>query len=171
MIAKCDKQGKILGEIERWEAHEKTILHRAFTVALFYKNKLILQHRKHPVFDGVMDVTSSSHQIFANGQLQDTIEATFDCLGREWGIGKKDLEKQPKDLGTIYYKAKDKYSIYSEHEVCNIVVASVKKLPANNSEVSYGYSLVTKKELYNSTSRLFETLAPWAKVMIQERML
>jgi hypothetical protein len=46
-IATCDKLGNITGEIERWEAHEKGILHRAFTVALLYKNKIIIQHQKH----------------------------------------------------------------------------------------------------------------------------
>ena len=171
MIARCDRKGNILGEIERWEAHEKAILHRAFTVAVTYKGKLIVQHRKHPVFDGVLDVTSSSHQIYEKGTLQDTIEATYLCLKREWNIEKKDLIKHPKDLGTVYYKAKDKFSIYSEHEVCNIVVCEVKKLPQIVEEVSYGYSLATKKELSNIKSRLYQNLAPWVQAMLKKNLL
>jgi isopentenyl-diphosphate delta-isomerase len=167
-IAKCDKNGNILGPIERWEAHEKGILHRAFTVAVFFEGKLLIQHRKHPVFDGVYDATSSSHQIFEKNKLQDTIEATFLCLKREWGIEKKDLAKLPKDLGIIYYKAKDKYSIYTEHEVCNVVVCEIKKLPKVNFEVSYGYSLASKNEISNQNSRLYKNLAPWVKMMIKE---
>lgn len=171
MIAACDKKGNILGEIERWEAHEKGILHRAFTVALIYRDKLIIQHRKHPVFDGVFDVTSSSHQLYSNGRLQDTIEATYQCLKREWGITKDDLLKQPKDFGTVYYKAKDKYSIYTEHEVCSIVIATIKKLPQIVEEVSYGYSLATREELINPNARLSQNLAPWVKVMIKKGLL
>ncbi|HVZ67398.1 MAG TPA: hypothetical protein VG917_03980, partial [Patescibacteria group bacterium] len=58
MIATCDKQGNITGEIERWEAHKKGILHRAFTLALIYKGKYIVQHRKHPLFNGTFDITA-----------------------------------------------------------------------------------------------------------------
>ena len=38
MIARVDRQGNILGQIEKWEAHRKGILHKAFTVAIIYKN-------------------------------------------------------------------------------------------------------------------------------------
>lgn len=171
MIAHCDRNGNILDEIERWEAHEKAILHRAFTVALFYKDQLLIQHRKHPVFDGTFDVTSSSHQVYKNNKLQDTVLASLICIEREWGITKKDLAKQPKDLGTIYYKAKDTKSIYTEHEICNVIVAEVKKLPEVNLDVSYGYSLVTKKELQNTKSRIYDNLAPWVKVMLTDNLL
>lgn len=170
IIAKCDKKGNILGPIERWEAHEKAILHRAFTVAVYYKDKLLVQHRRHPVFDGTFDVTSSSHQVYKKGSLQDTIEASLACLKREWKIAKKDVFEM-RDLGTIYYKAKDKFSIYTEHEVCNIVVCSVKKLPKPNYEVSYGYSLLSKQELNKNRGIIYENLAPWVKVMLKEKML
>jgi len=173
MIAKCDRKGGIQGPIERWEAHEKGILHRAFTVALIYKGKILIQHRKHPVFDGVLDVTSSSHQIFntKSNTLQDTIEATYSCLEREWGIKPKDLVGNPKDKGTIYYKAKDRFSIYTEHEICNLVSAEIKKLPEPNFEVSYGFSIASKGELDDTSSRLFSTLAPWVQVIIKEKLL
>ncbi len=170
-IATCDKKGKITGEIERWEAHEKGILHRAFTVALFYKDQLIVQHRKHPVFDGVLDVTSSSHQTYTNGIFQDTVEATYATLEREWNLGSKDLIGSPKDLGWIYYKAKDKYSIYWEHEVCNIVTVKVKELPNPVLDVAYGMSLASKEELSNKNSQLHNNLAPWVKVMQRENLL
>ncbi len=171
MIATCDKKGNITGEIERWEAHEKGILHRAFTVALIYKGQFIIQHRKHPVFDGVLDVTSSSHQIYSNGQLQDTIEATHLTLEREWNLGKKDLIESPKDHGWVYYKAKDKYSIYWEHEVCNIVTVKVKEMPNPVLDIAYGMSLASREEISNKDSQLYQDLAPWVKVMIDQEFL
>lgn len=171
MIARCNKKGQILGEIERWEAHEKGILHRAFTVAIMHKGEIVLQHRKHPVFDGVIDVTSSSHQIYKDGILQDTIEATYNCLEREWGINKKNLSKQPEDMGWVYYKAKDKFSKYTEHELCNVVVCEISKLPTPNFEVSYGYSIASSKEIKKTSSRLYQNLAPWVKAMIREKMI
>lgn len=169
IIARCDRKGNILGPIERWEAHEKAILHRAFSVVIFYKGKYLVQHRKHPVFDGVLDVSSSSHQVYSNGQLQDTIEAVYECLEREWNLTKKDLSKQPEDMGTVYYKARDKFSIYSEHEVCNVVVCETKKLPPLVEDVSYGYSLFTKKDLSNA--RFAPLLAPWVQAMIKQKKI
>ena len=171
MIARVDKQGNILGQIEKWEAHRKGILHKAFTVAIIYKDKLLVQHRKHPVFNGVLDVTSSSHQVYENGKLQDTIKATFLTLKREWNIEKKDLVKPLVNEGAVYYKAKDKYSEFTEHEVCDLVVAEIKTLKEPNFDFAYGYSLVSKKELSNTSSRLYQNLATWVKVMVKEKFL
>ena len=64
IIAKVNKKGEIIGKIDKWEAHKKGILHKALSVTLIYKNQYILQHRKHVAFDGVFDLTSSSHQIY-----------------------------------------------------------------------------------------------------------
>lgn len=171
IIAACDKRGNITGEIERWEAHEKGILHRAFTLTLIYKDFYILQHRKHPAFDGVFDITSSSHQVYSNGKLQDTIEAAKFCLFREWKIKENDILGKFKHKGAVYYKARDEKSIYTEHEYCNIVEVHVKKIPQPNYEVAYGYSLVTKKELTNKKSRTYSLLAPWVKVAIEKKLI
>lgn len=171
MIATCDRYGNITGEIERWEAHKKGILHRAFTLTLIYKDSYLLQHRKHPVFDGVFDVTSSSHQIMKNGKLEDTLIAAKRTLFREWKIKKSDILGQMKVAGAIYYKAKDTNSIYTEHEVCDIVEVHVKKIPEPNYEVAYGFSLVTKNELTNKKSRTYSLLAPWVKVAIDKNLL
>ena len=169
-IARVDESGKVIGEIEKWEAHRKGILHRALTVAIIYRGKYVIQHRKHPAFDRVMDVTSSSHQLFINGQLQKTEDATYDCLKREWNLDRADL-KNLKNLGNIYYKAKDPNSEFTEHEVCEILTVEVEKMPTTNPDFDYGSSLVTKEELENKNSEIFSKLAPWVKVMIEENKL
>lgn len=171
IIARVDRKGNIIGQIERWQAHKKGILHRGFTIALIYKDCYVIQHRKHPVFDGILDITSSSHQIYINGKLETILEAVYICLKREWNLEKKDLIGNIKDLGFVYYKAKDKKSIYTEHEVCEILVAKVKKLPTPNFDCAYGISLVKKKELLNKKSRVYENLAPWVIETINQKML
>lgn len=170
IIAACDKKGTILGPIERWEAHEKGILHRAFTVALMFEDKLVIQHRKHPVFDGVFDITSSSHQLFENGKLQETTEAVFNTIEREWKLSKKDVVKFS-DNGQIYYKAKDSKSEYTEHEVCDIFVVEIHKFPMPKFEVAYGVSLIEKADLKNKKSRIYKNLAPWVISAIEENKL
>lgn len=170
IIARVDKHGNVIDKIEKWEAHEKGILHKALTVALIYKGFFVIQHRKHPAFDGVYDITSSSHQLFIDDKLQTTEEATFDCLKREWGLEKTEISKL-KNLGSIYYKAKDSKSIYTEHEVCEILIAEVKVQPKPNLDFAYGFSLMNKQELQNKKSEIYKKLAPWVKVMIEENKL
>ncbi len=171
MIAKVDRKGNIIGKIEKWEAHKKGVLHKALSVALIYKGHYILQHRKHVAFDGVFDITSSSHQLYIDGILQTTLEATYQCLKREWNLEKKDLTGVPKNEGAVYYKAKDKYSIYTEHEVCEILITEVRKLPTPNYDFAYGFSLISKKELKDKKGKVYDTLAPWIKVMIEKGLL
>ena len=170
IIARVDKTGKIIGEIEKWEAHRKGVLHKALTIALIYNNKLVVQHRKHPAFDSAFDVTSSSHQLFINGQLQTTIEATLDCLKREWNLEKTDISEL-KNLGSIYYQAKDANSEFTEHEMCEILVAKLNVEPKPNLNFAYGYLLVNKQELQNKNSEIYKNLAPWVKKMIEENKL
>ena len=170
IIAKVDINGNIIGEIEKWEAHKKGILHKALTVALIFDNKLVIQHRKHPAFDGVFDITSSSHQIFIDGKLQNSEEATYDCLKREWSLGRREITNL-KNLGTIYYKAKDPKSIYIEHEMCEILIARVKKMPIPNLDFAYDFLLTSKQELQNKNSETYKNLAPWAKLMIEKNKL
>lgn len=170
IIAKVDNDGKVIGEIEKWEAHEKGILHKALTISLIYENQFVVQHRRHPAFNKVLDVTSSSHQLFINGKLQTTEEAVYECLKREWNLKKSDLTKL-KNLGSIYYKAKDLKSIYTEHEICEILVAEVNVEPKPNLDFAYGFSLVTKQELQSKKGEIYNQLAPWVKTMIEENKL
>ena len=171
IIAKVDEKGKVIGKIEKWEAHKQGVLHKALTVAILYKGQFVVQHRRHPAFDGVYDVTSSSHQLFINGKLQVTEEATYECLKREWNLDKKDLKSEPKNMGTIYYKAKDPKSIYTEHEICEVMVAEVKELPHPNYDFAYGFFLLTKERLFNKNGMFYKQLAPWVKTMIEEGKL
>lgn len=171
IIGRTDRKGNIIGEIERWEAHKKGVLHRAFTLALVYKNFYILQHRKHPVFDGVFDITSSSHQLMGSGKLEDTLESARKCLFREWKISESDILGEFKHKGAIYYKAKDLNSIYTEHEICDIVEVHVKKIPEQNFDFAYGSSLATKEEITNRKSRIYSILAPWVKAAIKKNLI
>ena len=169
MIARVDRQGKVIGEIDKWEAHRIGVLHRGLTVIVFFEKYLIMQHRKHPAFDGVFDITSSSHPLFINGRLQDTIDAAYDALERELNITKNDLISKPKNLGFVYYKAKDPKSEFTEHEIDDVLIVKVKKMPTPNYEFAYGLSLAKRDELTNKKSRIYKNLAPWAKVMLAKK--
>lgn len=168
-IASVDKNDNILGQVEKWEAHKKSILHRGFTVILTYHNQYLFQHRKHPVFDGVFDFSFSSHQIYINNLLLSDIDAIYDALSREWNLRKKDLITTPKFLGKIYYKAKDPNSEFAEHEIDFIYIVETKILPTPNLDFAYGFLLLDKKSLQNSTKSI--KIAPWVRKIIARKMV
>jgi isopentenyldiphosphate isomerase len=169
IIPLVDREGKIIDQMERWKAHSKGVLHKGWSIALLYKDKYILQHRRHPAFDGTLDLTTSSHQILIGKDFDTLEESAIKALEREW-VNLK-LVGKPKNLGTVYYKAKDPKSIYTEHEVCDFMVIEVKEIPVPNFDFAYGYSLVTKDELKDKNSRIYEHLAPWVKVALEENKL
>jgi isopentenyl-diphosphate delta-isomerase len=170
IIAKVDENGKVIGEIEKWEAHKKGILHKALTITLIYKGQFVIQKRKHPAFDGVYDITSSSHQLIIDGKLQPTEEASYDCLKREWRLEANQVGKLD-NLGSIYYKARDPKSEFTEHEMCEILIAEVNIEPKPNLDFAYESLLVNKQELQNTNSNIYKNLAPWVKKMIEENKL
>jgi len=168
-LAQVDKNDKIIGRVERWQAHEKGILHRGFTVILYYQNQIVLQHRKHPAFDGFWDLTFSSHQIFKNNVLQTDLEAIYESLKREWNVNKNDLIKKPKYLGKFYYKARDPKSIYTEHEIDYIFSAELKNKPNPNPEFAYGYKLIDEFQISNFKFQI--KMAPWVEIIINKKFI
>lgn len=170
-IAHVDEHDNILNAVEKWEAHKKGLLHRAITVAVFYNDYAILQHRKHPVFDNVFDLSVSSHQLMKNGEIEEDEQTLYRTIKRELGLTQKDLIEQPVHDGNICYKACDPHSEYVEHEVCHIYTCRTKKVPKINLEFAYGYSLQKADEIKNKKSPLYSILAPWVKEMIHKEII
>lgn len=164
-IPLVDKDDTALGKIERWEAHKKGILHRAFTLRLVYKNNYVLQHRKHIVFDGYFDATLSSHQLWLEEEkrFQTMEEAMYYTLEREWGVLKKDLMDTPKLIEKIYYKAQDKISSLIEHEIDYVYEAEIKALKKPNLDYAYGYVAIPKDKYNDKKFEARSLFAPWIK--------
>ncbi|MBI3379697.1 NUDIX domain-containing protein [Candidatus Gottesmanbacteria bacterium] len=164
-LAQVDETDNIVQRVERWEAHEKGILHRGFTAILQYKNQILLQHRKHKAFDGYWDLTFSSHQIFKKGLLQKDTLAIYDALEREWNVSLENVVNII-SKGKIYYKAKDPKSIYTEHEVDYIYLVQLTSLPKPNLEYAYSFETIESKQenIQNSLGQYL--LAPWVEKML-----
>jgi len=159
-LTQVDKNDNILGKIEKWRAHKNNILHRGYTTILYYKNKIILQRRNHPIFDKVFDLSFSSHQVYINDKLQDNILAIYDGLKREWNLNKNDLIQSPEFITKFYYQAKDPSSEYAEHEIDYIYIVNLKTIPKPNLTYAYGIELINSSEI-KKLSKLFPNLAPW----------
>lgn len=171
IIASVDKKGKIIGKIDKWMAHQEGILHKAFSVILSYENHYILQYRKHPVFDHVFDVTSSSHQTYIDNHLEKIENAVYKTLEREWGLKLSDFSSKLKNKGFVIYKAMDKNSSYNEHEYCFLLEASIKKMPEINTNYAYGFIMLTKEDIYNKDLPIHKLIAPWVKEMIYKKLI
>ncbi len=165
-----DKSGEIVGKGERWEVHKKGFLHRGFTAIILYKSYVIFQFRKHPVFDGVFDLSFSSHPYYKNNKLVDDIASIKESLRREWEI---ELPENLKInlLGKIKYRSKDKAG-FVENEIDYFYKLSVKTLPKINPQFAYGMVLLekekVKKGIFSPISK--NILAPWTKAALKEKI-
>lgn len=167
-IAEVNEQDTVVGKVEKWEAHKKGILHRGYTAILTHKDQVILQYRKHPVFDNVLDLSFSSHQLYDGKEIQSADEAIVEGLKREWGIEKKDLENPPIFIAKFQYKAFDDISGYYEHEIDHIYSVSLKKIPEPNYDFAYGILTLHKKNLKSLTDvRFYTLLAPWVHELMK----
>lgn len=162
-LAQADENDNIIQPVERWQAHEKGILHRGFTAVLKFENKIFLQHRRHPAFDGYWDLTFSSHQIYKDGILQPDREAIYEALEREWDLKCKEVADFIR-LGKIYYKAKDPQSIYTEHEYDYIYSVVLKISPKPNPKYAYGCDAIDAGDIKNSLTGY--KLTPWVEKMV-----
>ena len=165
-LAQVDEQDNIIGQVEKWEAHKRGVLHRGYTAILQFQENIVLQHRKHPVFDDVYDFSFSSHQLFIDGKVQSDEEAIYEGLKREWGINKFQISHL-KFLNKIYYKAKDQKSEYTEHEIDYIYVITLNTSPQANLEYAYGQKIVTAKDLGSSIKHLSSPFAPWVEKILE----
>lgn len=157
-----DQKGEVIGSEERWKIHRQGLLHKGFSVALLYQGKLLLQYRRHPVFDKTTDVTASSHPLFENGKMQIETAAVYETLHREWGIDKSTVTNL-KDLGGFVYRASDAAG-YIEHEFCNLYQGEIAKLPVPNAEFAYGWELIEPTALKNYQGQY--PLSPWVKASL-----
>lgn len=162
-IPLVDTNGAVIGQGDRWYVHKKGILHKGFTITLQYRDCVLLQHRKHPVFDKVIDLTSSSHPLMINNAMEDEQESVIRCLNREWHIDYLE-SKNIHNQGSIVYKAADSAG-FIEHEYCTFYAVQILKIPEVQLEYAYGYELVEKKYILKNPD-LFR-LAPWVTADIR----
>lgn len=164
-LAVVDKHDKMIGRMEKWEAHKKGVLHRGYTAILEFNNTIILQHRKHPAFDNVFDLSFSSHQLMVNGNLQTDEETIYEGMKREWNIDKVEILSL-KFLNKVYYQAKDPISEYSEHEIDYIYLVQLNRQPKANPDYAYGQKTVDRNNAVSEMQKSGLALAPWVKKIV-----
>lgn len=164
IILAVDNGGNFLKYIPKDEGHKgEGIHHLAVTVFIFNsKGEVLLQKRKHKIFDSIWDNTASTHQLHLKvGKDESDEEATLRCLKTEWGIENVEL----KNLGGFNYF--EKYNDICENEFCKLLIGNYDGEIKLNPQVGYGYRFVSKKDFYNEVEKNPQNFTPWCKEAVK----
>lgn len=160
IIMVSDDQGNFTGDyITRMVGHTgQGRRHLAITVLLKNsKNQLLLQKRKHQIFDKVWDFTGATHPLHNADKGDETFkQAAVRCLDEEWSIEEVEL----KNLGTFNYFAD--YGDLCENEHCAIFVGSYNGHLKLNKSDGYEYKWVDQSKFLSDIAKNPQNYSPWA---------
>ena len=147
-----------LGTMPKMEAHEKAVLHRAFSVFIFnQKGELMLQQRALHQYHspGLWTNTCCSHQ-----RLGETnIEAGKRRLYEEMGFS-----VPLQELFSFIYKAPFDNGL-TEHELDHVMVGYFEAEPTINPEEVAAWKWISLEELEQDLSRKPENYTVWFKII------
>jgi isopentenyl-diphosphate delta-isomerase len=159
MLMLVDENDTFLGEYEkRIVCHTGIgIRHRAFTVLVENnKGEVLMQKRKHALWDGFWDMTAISHNLHLEDHDESYAEAGNRALQVEMGIPTIEL----KNVGGFPYFVK--FGKMCENEYCAVLLGSYNGKVHPNKEVIYDYKWVNKKTFIAHCLKEDPTYTPWA---------
>jgi isopentenyl-diphosphate delta-isomerase len=156
-----DEQDQEIGLMEKMEAHEKGVLHRAFSVFVFNDlGQFLLQQRAFSKYHsgGLWTNTCCSHP--RKGET--VLEAATRRLQEEMGFVVP-LETQ---FSFIYFRELDNDLI--EHELDHVVFGKFNGNPAINTEEVASYKYVDKEQLIEDMKANPSNYTEWFKICFEE---
>ena len=156
-----DKDDTPQGTMEKMEAHEKGVLHRAFSVFIFNSNgEMLLQQRAFSKYHsgGLWTNTCCSHP--REGEA--TIEAAHRRLQEEMGF---DCEIK-KAFDFIYKKELDKG--LTEHELDHVFIGEFEGGFCFNPEEVNAAVYMPVKDVLNEVEQAPENYTEWFKICLSE---
>ena len=150
-----------VGTMEKLEAHQKGMLHRAFSVFVFNdKNELLLQRRAFGKYhsEGLWTNTCCSHP--APGET--LVEAGKRRMKEEMG-----MDIAPEPLFSFIYRAElDNYLI--EHELDHVLVAFSDETPHLNPEEAISFKWMSLEEIKKDMAMHPHNYTEWFKIIIEQ---
>lgn len=150
-----------IGLMPKMEAHEKAVLHRAFSVFVFNKkNQLMLQQRAADKYHSPLLWTNTccSHQ--RDGESN--IEAGKRRLKEEMGFVCELEEKT-----SFIYKAPFDNGL-TEHELDHVMVGYYNENPVINKEEVESYKYMTVEEVKNDIALNPHLYTAWFKIIFEK---
>ncbi len=160
IILSCDDQGNFLEYISK-EAGHTGQGRRHLAIAVLIQNskgEVLLQKRKHKIFDNIWDITGATHPLHReNGSDESLEEATWRCLKDEFGV----QQKIPlKNLGFFNYFAQ--YGEFCENEHCAMMAGKYDGAVNLNPEMGYEYKWIKEEEFIEDIEQNPGSYTPWA---------
>lgn len=150
-----------IGLMAKMEAHEKALLHRAFSVFVFNdQNQLMIQQRALGKYHspGLWTNTCCSHQ----RERESNIEAGKRRLQEEMGF-----TTELKDTISFIYKAPFDNGL-TEHEFDHILVGHYNGEPVLNPEEAHAYKWIGLEELKEDMKNNPEDYTEWFKIIFDK---
>lgn len=160
VILAVDDQGNFLEYIPKEIGHRgKGKRHLAITVLLYNsKNQVLLQKRKHKIFDNIWDLTGATHPLHkADGTDETLEEATLRCLKDEWGI--REIG-EIREIGVFNYFAQ--YGDLCENEHCYLMVGKFDGEVNMDLNMGYEYKWVNEEGMLKDMAENSQNYSPWA---------
>lgn len=156
-----DEQDNEVGLMEKIEAHEKALLHRAFSVFIFNdKNELMLQQRaKHKYHSPLLWTnTCCSHQ----RKGESNIEAGKRRLQEEMGFS-CDLE----EVFSFIYKAPFDNGL-TEHELDHVMIGYYNDEPKLNFDEVESYKWMSLEAVKGDMIKNPDSYTAWFKIIFEK---
>lgn len=164
IILAVDEQGNFEEYIPKEIGHTgEGRRHLAITVLIFNsQNQVLLQRRKHQVFDNIWDFTASTHPLHKEDGTDESLEqATLRALKDEYGIENIEV----RDVGAFNYSAKVGKLCENEHD--HILVGEYNGEIKLNSEVAYGAKWIDKQEVLKDMEENPDKYSAWSKKSLE----
>lgn len=160
-VVLVDEQDIVLGTMEKMEAHEKGLLHRAFSIFIFNeKGEMLLQQRAFSKYHsgGLWTNTCCSHPRENESYLQAAHRRLMEEMGFDC-----DLEEA---FHFIYKKQLDKG--LTEHELDYVFIGEYNDTITINPEEVNTYKYITKEDLLQDLQQNPYNYTEWFKICLKE---
>ena len=155
-----DTQDRVLGTMSKLEAHQKGVLHRAFSVFILNRqNALMLQQRAWDKYHspGLWTNTCCSHQ----REGEDSLAAGKRRLQEEMG-----LEVPLTPLFTFIYKAPFDNGL-TEHELDHVLLGYSEQSPNPNPQEVTDWQWMPLEEVQRKLTEQPEQFTVWFKIIFE----
>ena len=156
-----DEQDNPIGSMEKIEAHQKALLHRAFSVFIFNnRGELMLQQRAKKKYHSPLLWTNTccSHQ----KEGETSLKAGKRRLQEEMGFS-CDLE----EVFSFIYKAPFDNGL-TEHELDHVMVGKYEEDPKINREEVEAFKWMPLKDIKKDIENKPELYTEWFKIIFRE---
>ncbi len=149
----------------RAEAHRGDGLHhRAFVCVLFDRaGRVLLQRRRHWLWDGLWDLTAVSHVLYRDGRRETYAQAAARALRKEMGI----LGIRVRKVTGFNYFAKHPTGDACENEYCAVLVGRYDGPVRPDPEDVYEYRWMAWEDFVRDVKARPEAYTPWTRLSVE----